>query len=242
MNPGHRRLDVRTNPGPGLVPAQGAHSPRRTGGRPCPTSDAIAVGRPAVSDRATPVGCLIRQAEPDRIVSLGGRPAGGRRVTQVPCKHTIGHGLEAGRGLPDTRTIDRYRGEPFLVGFGLADDLMALDLAGSWPTRAGASQAIASGRRDVARAWSRVIYASYDQVHGLLYPSSMAGHSTNLAIDEPGRHLVARRPPVHLPLTHTGLRLPVQRVAQPSWDMPSDSVALSDVSAASRSRRPARSC
>lgn len=113
----------------------------------------------------------------------------------------------------DTRTIDRYRDEPFLVGFGLADDLVALGLAGSWPTRAGASQAITSGRRDIARAWSRAIYASYDQVRGLLYPSSMAGGSTNLAIYERGRHSVPRQPTVHLPLTHPGLRLPVQRVA-----------------------------
>lgn len=112
-----------------------------------------------------------------------------------------------------TRTIDRYRDEPFLVGFELAGDLIALDLAGLWPTRAGASQAIATGRRDVARAWSRAIHGTYGRVHGLLYPSSMAGRSTNLALYERARVLVEHRPAFHASLTHPGLDLPIRRMA-----------------------------
>lgn len=42
--------------------------------------------------------------------------------------------------------------EPWVVGFELELDLVALDLSGLWPTRAGASMAIATGRRDTAQA------------------------------------------------------------------------------------------
>jgi hypothetical protein len=58
----------------------------------------------------------------------------------------------------DSRVIDRLHEEPWLVAYELESDVVALDLTDAWPTRAGASQAIASERRDVARAWSRLIW------------------------------------------------------------------------------------
>ena len=80
------------------------------------------------------------------------------------------------------RLIDRRRQSPWLVGFELAEAVELLDLRGLWPTRAGASQAIATGRRSAAQAWSRAIHRAYPEVSGLLYRSAMAGGSLNVAL------------------------------------------------------------
>jgi hypothetical protein len=113
----------------------------------------------------------------------------------------------------DTRTIDRIRQEPWLVGFELTLDLIALDLTGLWPTRAGASQAIATGRRDIAQAWSRSVYDAYPGVGALLYRSSMASGSFDLALYERAAVHLPFNPRFHAPLTHPGLALPLQREA-----------------------------
>jgi hypothetical protein len=113
----------------------------------------------------------------------------------------------------DTRTIDRRRQDPWLVCFQLDGDLAALDLTRLWPTRAGASQAIATGRRATAQAWSRAIYRSYPDVGALLYRSSMAGGALNLALYERAEERIPRSPALHLPLTHPGLALPISRAA-----------------------------
>lgn len=113
----------------------------------------------------------------------------------------------------DTRTIDRHRHEPWLVGFELELDLETLDLAGLWPTRAGASQAIGTGRRDAAQAWSRRIYDEYTGIAALLYRSSMAGGSLNLALYQRSADNLPFHPEFHAPLTHPGLALPLQRKA-----------------------------
>jgi len=73
------------------------------------------------------------------------------------------------------RTIDRYAGEPWLVGFETVQALPLLDLTGQWPVRAGASQEINDGPRAVARAWSRAIYSAYPEAAGLWYRSKMHG-------------------------------------------------------------------
>lgn len=111
------------------------------------------------------------------------------------------------------RLIDRGRQVPWLVGFELAAAVPLLDLTRLWPTRAGASQAIATGRRATAQAWSRAIYRSYPEVAGLLYRSSMSGGSLNVAFYERARPAIPARPTVHLPLTHPGLALPLARAA-----------------------------
>jgi hypothetical protein len=113
----------------------------------------------------------------------------------------------------DTRTIDRAHEDPWLVAFELASALAVLDLAGSWPTQAGASQAIATGRRDVARAWGRSIYAAYPDINGLVYPSAMAGGAMNLAIYERGAPALPARPVLNVPLSHPGLARPINRIA-----------------------------
>lgn len=113
----------------------------------------------------------------------------------------------------DTRVIDRGTHEPWLVAFAINTDLVALDLTGSWPTRVGASQAIATGRRDVARAWSRVIWAAYPGVCALRYRSSMAGGALNTAIYERAERLLPPQPALNLPLAHPGLTPDLSRIA-----------------------------
>ena len=83
-----------------------------------------------------------------------------------------------------TRVIDRNARQPWLVGFVLVRDVPLLDLMGAWPTRAGASMAINTGPRPRARRWSRLIYATYPQLEGLCYPSSMHGNERSVALYE----------------------------------------------------------
>jgi hypothetical protein len=83
-----------------------------------------------------------------------------------------------------TRVIDRGAGAPWLVGFDLVRDVRLLDLTGAWPTRAGASMAINTGPRPRARRWSMLIYATYPNVAGIYYPSSMHGNESSMAFFE----------------------------------------------------------
>lgn len=112
-----------------------------------------------------------------------------------------------------SRTIDRKRDDPWLVAFALARDVRLLDLAGDWPTRAGASQAMSTGPRPRAREWSRAIYEQYSDVEGLSYPSSMLGRTLAIALFERCRDAVPSSPVVHAPLTHPGLQAPILRIA-----------------------------
>lgn len=111
------------------------------------------------------------------------------------------------------RLIDRRRQAPWLVGFELASAVDLLDLTRLWPTRAGASQALTTGRRSTAQAWSRAIHRDYPDVAGLLYRSSMAGGSVNVALYERALPAMPAHPAVHLPLAHPGLTLPLARAA-----------------------------
>jgi hypothetical protein len=114
----------------------------------------------------------------------------------------------------ETRLIDRLDRDPWLAAFRLEADLEALDLGGPWPTRAGASQAIATGRRDVARAWSRAIWASYPDLTALRYRSSMAGGTAfNLALYERAGRTLPPQPALNIPLDHPGLAADLNRVA-----------------------------
>ena len=96
-----------------------------------------------------------------------------------------------------TRTIERSRNQPWLVGFSLTRDLRLLDLTGNWPTRAGASMAIATGRRDRARRWTLRIYEDYSAIEGLLYGSSMDANQPAIALYERARNALPRRPLFH---------------------------------------------
>lgn len=113
----------------------------------------------------------------------------------------------------ETRTIERSRNRAWLVGFKLARAVLLLDLTGTWPTRAGASMAMNSGRRDRARAWSRRIYEDYARIEGLYYPSSMDSNQPALALYERAQKAVPVWPVFHRALSDPGLSGAVVRAA-----------------------------
>ena len=112
-----------------------------------------------------------------------------------------------------TRTIERSRSQPWLVGFELARELSLLDLTGRWPTRAGASMALSTGRRDRARAWSRRIYDDYPAVDGLHYPSSMDANQPAVALYERARDALGARPVFHRALADAALNAALGKAA-----------------------------
>jgi hypothetical protein len=112
-----------------------------------------------------------------------------------------------------TRTIHRTRREPWLVGFRMAAPLHLLDLHSAWPTRAGASMAIASGRRDRARRCSQAIYAACRAAQGLWYSSSMYAGRPCVALYERGESALPARPSLHLALADPRLDVPLQHIA-----------------------------
>lgn len=112
------------------------------------------------------------------------------------------------------RQIDPLAGEPWLAGFALREEVALLDLTGLWPTRAGASTAIASGPRGRARRWSQAVYASFPRVQGLWYPSSMGGNAPAVALYERARQALPPRPFFHAPLAHPEFAVPLQQAAR----------------------------
>jgi hypothetical protein len=94
----------------------------------------------------------------------------------------------------DTRTIERSRNRPWLAGFELTHNVSLLNLMGTWSTKAGASMAINSGRRDRARAWSLRVYEDYPTIEGLYYPSSMDSNRPTLALYERALNALPARP------------------------------------------------
>jgi hypothetical protein len=96
-----------------------------------------------------------------------------------------------------TRRIHARLNEPWLVGFATARPLRLLDLTGTWPTRAGASMALASGPRAWARSWSAAIYDLYPEIGGLWYPSSMAANRPSFAFYERAATALPAAPVFH---------------------------------------------
>ncbi len=113
----------------------------------------------------------------------------------------------------DTRTIDVWEHEPWLVGFETEVPLRLLDLTGSWPTRAGASMALATGRRDRARRWSQAIFDAYLDATGLWYPSSMGANRPCVAVYERGHAAIPSHPRFHAALGDPKLTVAVHRAA-----------------------------
>ncbi|MGZ4619168.1 MAG: RES domain-containing protein [Frankiaceae bacterium] len=74
-----------------------------------------------------------------------------------------------------SRTVDRRRAGPVMVGWPVSRQLRLLDLAAQWPLRLGASHVINTGRRDVCRAWARALFLSWPDADGLWHTSSMTG-------------------------------------------------------------------
>jgi hypothetical protein len=113
----------------------------------------------------------------------------------------------------DTRVIDPWEHEPWLVGFETETPLRLLDLTGSWPTRAGASMALSTGRRDRARRWSQAIFDAYLDAVGLWYPSSMDVNRECVALYERGQAGIPSNPRFHAALADPKLAVVVHRAA-----------------------------
>ena len=126
-----------------------------------------------------------------------------------------------------TRLIDRHDRRPWLTRFPIVRPLRLLDVGGTWPTRAGASQALATGDHpDRTQAWARAIHAQLD-VDGIRYPSSLRGHpgerrppeiplrlwGANIALFERAADALPARPTLHMALDHPGLSTILGRVA-----------------------------
>lgn len=92
------------------------------------------------------------------------------------------------------RVVERSRRAPCLVAFDTTVPLRLLDLTGTWPTRAGASMAIATGTRSRARRWSQAIHAAFPEVDGLLYRASMHGNQPCVALYERSRKAMPTHP------------------------------------------------
>lgn len=123
--------------------------------------------------------------------------------------YAAGHGPTClAEVFQDTRVIDREESDPWLVSFALRSDLLLLDLTGTWPTRAGASMAMASGPRPRAQRWSREIYEAFPSLQGIAYSSSMYGNLPTVALYERAAFALPRTPRFHRPLTDPAI-LPV---------------------------------
>lgn len=83
-----------------------------------------------------------------------------------------------------SRVIDRRSGAPWIVAFALARNVRLLDLTSVFPTKAGASMNINSGPRSKARKWSQLFYATYANIDGLYFSSSMYANEPCIALFE----------------------------------------------------------
>ena len=114
-----------------------------------------------------------------------------------------------------TRLVDRHAGTPYLTAMQLTRTVRLLNLAGSWPTRAGASQNINSGPRPRASAWARTIRAAFDDLDGLWYPSSMNSGKPCIALFDTATDVMPDRPVLSTPLAHPDLADPIAAAVAP---------------------------
>jgi hypothetical protein len=112
------------------------------------------------------------------------------------------------------RAVNRHERSPYLTGLRLTRTVRLLDLSGTWPTRAGASQAInSSGRRDVTRGWARSIHQAFPTLDGLWHPSSMNGLQPCVTLFETAQDALPAEAEVSLPLSHPALADALAKVA-----------------------------
>jgi hypothetical protein len=143
-----------------------------------------------------------------------------------PAQHHDGVGVWYGASGPTSalaeafqsaRTIDRFRGDPYLTGLRFTRELRLLDLAadsvGAWPTRAGGTFALSTGPHSITQRWARRITEAFPNLDGLRYNSRFAGEPCT-ALFVPARTAMPARPVLSLPLTHPGLALRIAKAAQ----------------------------
>lgn len=112
------------------------------------------------------------------------------------------------------RRVERRAGDPHLAGFDLRGPVRLLDLRGLWPTRMGASQAVATGPRSRSRRWAVLLYETFrPDVDGLCYRSSMYGGQTAVALWDRARPALPSDPVLDIALSDPRLTLPLARSA-----------------------------
>jgi hypothetical protein len=146
-------------------------------------------------------------------VSLTGKP------TTSLAHGVLYFGLSARTSIAEvfqeSSIVDRKTRYPHLVLFRPSRPLRLLDLAGLWPTRAGASQEISAGPKLVTQAWARAIRAAHPDLDGLWYRSSMdSGEPAICLWDPPSASAIPATPDVLLPLDYPGLDLPLARICE----------------------------
>jgi hypothetical protein len=110
--------------------------------------------------------------------------------------------------------VNRQDRAPYLTGLRLTRTVQLLDLAGTWPTRAGASQAINStGRRQVTQAWARSMHQAFPALDGLWHPSSMNAGQPCVTLFENAQDALPGDAEVSLPLAHPALADALAKVA-----------------------------
>lgn len=144
----------------------------------------------------------------------------------LPARHYDGVGVWYGASGPTAalaeafqaeRTIDRFRGDPYLTGLRFTRELRLLDLAadsdGAWPTRAGGTFALSTAPHSITQRWARRITEAFPDLDGLRYNSRFAGEPC-VALFMPATEAMPPRPVLSLPLTHPGLALRIAKAAQ----------------------------
>lgn len=115
------------------------------------------------------------------------------------------------------RTIDRFRGAPYLTALQFTREVKLLDLAtdstGAWPTRAGGTFALSTGPHSITQRWARHITEAFPHLDGLRYNSRFAGQPC-IALFATAATAMPPRPALSLPLTHPGLALRIAGAAQ----------------------------
>jgi hypothetical protein len=109
------------------------------------------------------------------------------------------------------RRVNRFRHQPWLASFDLADEIRLLDLTDTFCVRVGASMKLMSGPFSHSQAWSRGFHATYADIHGLYYGSSLTNRptialyeralSTPCFPDSPRLNRALADPALHRPLT-----------------------------------------
>lgn len=144
----------------------------------------------------------------------------------IPAREHPGIGVWYGASEPTpalaeafqvARTIDRFRGDPYLTAVQITREVRLLDLTadstGAWPTRAGGTFALSTGPHSIAQRWARRITEAFPHLDGLHYNSRFAGQPC-LALFAPAATAMPNRPALSLPLTHPGLARRISGAAQ----------------------------